>query len=828
MGLLDFFKERRVYLTDELRWEAFMEHGGERKIVKTEDGAWFISAEIRGPDMDYRSTEARFRLMSLVNNVVRLKGSNHAFWFEEQNLPCTDYYELAPRDDAAWLFEAEREHLFRHGRRHYTTRAFMTLLYRPPKAMLDKLTQKLIDYDPDGDPAHAYALELERFVAAFDELLDGLTMLPVRKLLVSDGLWSYLHSTISGHIQEVAATDWDEALPGPLVDQPFLGGFRPTLGEGDDGKWELWPITVHNYPRYLEGALLRALRDIPVRWRRASRWFPIDHHEADKEISRAWSRASLTRKPPMVATLGALGWQGDTVRTNPASDEMMLDAHDASNELRRGLVTRGYITNTVTVMVPAEEGQGRHWAREVAKRMRQQKLVVTIESLNAAETILGSIPGQLWHDVTRHGVNSAAACCFFPIEAPWLGTPKSERFGTPALLRCTRGGCTPFDLDLHVGDVGHFLVTGWTGGGKSTLGNAITLAHRARHPNGRIFRFDKGRSSKVVTLALGGRFVDPMRDNQPMQPLRYVDTPADIVWAFGWIRGLAADVDPEKAKCNEVKDDITEALHQFRDTVDPDRRTLSLFMATVQNWWLKGVLKPYTAGGIYGSVFDGVDARSWDDPVVTVEMGDCLNDKLLSAPLASFLFHVLRRGAGPDTPTLGILDEGHNFMRHPFLEPLEAVVREGRGGNIQIGMLSQNIRDFARSDVEPIFMSNCPSRLFIPDPDALEAGSADILENYGLRSSEIRCIAESIPKKQYAYQRKGAEPGTGFAIIDLELGEVGRALCATTNTLHQAMADRVLRRWGQDDFLYGWLLECGLPDAAAALPRQPSPLAAAE
>lgn len=855
------FVPRRKFVTDELPWQAIFSHRGRRRVVYTDDGAWMMTAAIAGPDLDYEDLEARFRIMCRFNAAFLRLGAGHAMWFEEQHVPFDFYPSLAPPDEAARLFEIERSYLFTGPeRRHHTTRAYLTLLYRPPVALLNKLTRALVNFDDEGEERSLYAEHLDRFVNRFERLIGLLTFMREARILENGDLLTYLHSCISTKMQEVADIDWDEQLPGSLVDQPFTGGMRPRLGHEHEAH-DVRVISVHNYPRWIEGALLRRLRDLPVRWRRVSRWFPMDRFEADKEIKRAWSKAAMARKPMGVQVMETVQHSHPTSRINVGADQLMHDAAEAEAELSQGTVSRGYLTNTVSIIVPAdasgvvesikqalgrmadfirhgfspEEAAERAWpspstrtgggassiiaAQEVERIMLDTGLVCEIETFNSAEAILGSMPGNLWHDVTRHAVNSAAASCCFPLDSPWLGEPETPHLGGPAIMQTTRGACTPFHLNLHPdgGDVGHFLMTGWTGSGKSTLQNALVLSHRARWPHGQIFRLDKGRSSLVTTLALGGRFVDFLRDGSALQPLRYLDTPQDQAWAYSFIIGLATLADPGRALNTEVTDMVTDTVKLFAGTVDPDDRTMSNFHDVLQDFWLKSVVRPYTRKGMFGHIFDGVDGRSWDDPVVSVEIGPVLNNPSIIGPLASFLFHLATRRAAPDRPMLFLGDEAQEWMRHPWVKLLEDFIRSGRGRDIQLGLGSQSILDYARSDLASIFMGNCPTRIFLPDKDALQPDSVEILSGYGLRYSQIEAIANAIPKKQYAASRKSGE----FAVFDLELGPVGLALCAATNTADQEVAERVLTQWGEEHFLWGWLHECGLPDAAAAMVRQP-------
>jgi len=67
---------------------------------------------------------------------------------------------------------------------------------------------------------------------------------------------------------------------------------------------------------------------------------------------------------------------------------------------------------------------------------------------------------------------------------------------------CVLAVAPPVVARAHQGDVGHTLVVGPTGAGKSVLLNLLDLQFR-RYDRALVFRFDKGRSSKTASMREG-------------------------------------------------------------------------------------------------------------------------------------------------------------------------------------------------------------------------------------------------------------------------------------------------------------------------------------
>ena len=95
-----------------------------------------------------------------------------------------------------------------------------------------------------------------------------------------------------------------------------------------------------------------------------------------------------------------------------------------------------------------------------------------------------------------------------PLSAVWAGPERNEHLGGAAAASMRRTeGATPFRFSLHVGDVGHTLVVGPTGAGKSVLLALMALQFR-RYAGAQVFAFDFGGSIRAAALAMGGDWHD--------------------------------------------------------------------------------------------------------------------------------------------------------------------------------------------------------------------------------------------------------------------------------------------------------------------------------
>ena len=88
-------------------------------------------------------------------------------------------------------------------------------------------------------------------------------------------------------------------------------------------------------------------------------------------------------------------------------------------------------------------------------------------------------------------------------------------------------GSTPFRFSLHVGDVGHTLIIGPTGAGKSVLLALMALQFR-RYAKAQVFAFDFGGSIRAAAIAMGGDWHDlggALSDDDRHMPSPYSRSP---------------------------------------------------------------------------------------------------------------------------------------------------------------------------------------------------------------------------------------------------------------------------------------------------------------
>ena len=232
--------------------------------------------------------------------------------------------------------------------------------------------------------------------------------------------------------------------------------------------------------------------------------------------------------------------------------------------------------------------------------------------MNAIEAWLGSLPGHTYANVRQPPISTINLAHLIPLSAVWAGPERDEHFGAPPLLYGKTEGSTPFRFSLHVGDVGHTLIVGPTGAGKSVLLALMAMQFR-RYENGQVFAFDFGGSIRAAAIGmggdwqdLGGMLADEAGDGVQLQPLARIDDPAERAWAAEWLAAILASegvaVDPQ------AKEYLWSALGSLASAPVPER-TLTGLAVLLQSQQLKQALASYCIGGAWGRLLDAEAER---------------------------------------------------------------------------------------------------------------------------------------------------------------------------------------------------------------------------
>jgi type IV secretion system protein VirB4 len=392
-------------------------------------------------------------------------------------------------------------------------------------------------------------------------------------------------------------------------------------------------------------------------------------------------------------------------------------------------------------------------------------------------------------------------------------------------MHCSTTGDTPFRLHLNVGDVGHTLILGPTGAGKSTLLGLLALQW-LRYPGAQVVVFDKDRSARAATLAVGGVCYEPGNPLAQVgfQPLAHVDQTSERIWASTFVQTLltAQGVDVD----HEMKAAIDETLASMAGIEDRSQRTLTVLAAQLGSHrkLLREALRPYTLEGNFGTIFDASDDTVKPSFWTMIEMGHLMSlGEPVIIPALEYLFHRVE-GQFDGRPTLLILDEAWLFLGHKvFASRLQAWLKTLRKKNVYVVFATQEVADAtSRAELLSTILSACHTKIFLPDDEALAPAMAEAYARIGLTAAEIQILAKAQKKRDYYYRSV-----KGRRLFKLDLGPAALAFVGMSSEGDQRFLDDMLSTRAPDEYAVAMLLRRRVDWAVAELGRS-APVAAPE
>jgi type IV secretion system protein VirB4 len=371
------------------------------------------------------------------------------------------------------------------------------------------------------------------------------------------------------------------------------------------------------------------------------------------------------------------------------------------------------------------------------------------ESYNLLNAWLSVMPGNSAHNL-RHvallDTNYADLSFLFTLES---GQPRCPHLAGDALAIFTTRHHTPYYLALHVQDVGHMLILGATGSGKSFLLNFL-ITHAQKYDPFTVV-FDLGHSYRKLASLLDGAYLELGLEQRGIRvnPFSLEPTQENLHFLHAFTRVLLEGGDGYRL--SDVEDrELYEAVENVY-VLDPAQRRL-FTLASLLPRALSGRLSKWIEGGRYADLFDHVEDTL---NLQRFQVFDFDAMRAYPALLEPLLFYVLHRvNASLDEHTglkLCVMDEAWRFIQHPTLRSyVEEALKTWRKRNAAMVLATQSIEDFASADLLRTVVEGTPTKLLLANPAFDQTRYAELFQ---LNATELDLLAELLPRRQFLLKR---------------------------------------------------------------------------
>ncbi|WP_299681338.1 conjugal transfer protein TrbE [uncultured Roseobacter sp.] len=806
MGSLSRHRAKDQGFSDLLPYAAVVDRG----IIANKDGSLMAAWAVKGPDLTSSTALERNAVAARFNGILNRLGSGFMIHMDAVRVASSGYPEADRShfpDPISRLIDNERRRSFEQDHAHFETEMVLILTYLPPEITNSRLARAIYT-DDTGKRQSAATKALWDFKASIVEVEDLLSnILQVRRLwaeetgdehgtiTMPDGFLSHIQQCITGRRHTVNLPPVPMYLDA-IFGEDFHHGVLPKIGDRFIGV-----VAIDGFPQESMPGILASLDSLPLEYRWNNRFIFLDPVDAKSRLD------SFRRKwKGQVRSMTAQVLDLKNSAENQDASKMVGDTDAALEEASSQIVTYGYYSANIVVFHkdPAVLEDQLAYVRRV---VNNAGFVGRIETVNAVEAYLGSLPGNGYPNIRRPLINTFNLAHILPMNTVWAGREANPcpfyPDNSPPLMQVSSSGSTPFRFNLHVHDVGHTLIFGPTGSGKSTL-LALIAAQFLRYPGAQLFCFDKGRSMLPLTLACGGQHYDIAAPDSPLLfcPLSTIETDADLAWAEDWIATMiqlqGLRVTPQ------VRNEIHRAMNLIRSS-ETDR-SISSLIHTLQSKELREALQYYSIEGAMGQLLDSESDTLRDGDFLTFEMDDILElGETAAIPVLLYLFNRIERRLVNGRPSLIILDEAWMMLgSEVFREKIRAWLKVLRKSNCAVVMATQSLSDAMRSGIIDVLTESCPTKVLLPNPEAREETSQELYRTLGLNSRQIDIVSGAIPKRDYYV----ISP-EGRRLFDMQLGAKTLSFVGASDPDSISRVRELHAKHG-DDWTTHWLRERGL------------------
>jgi type IV secretion system protein VirB4 len=413
------------------------------------------------------------------------------------------------------------------------------------------------------------------------------------------------------------------------------------------------------------------------------------------------------------------------------------------------------------------------------------------ERMNLEPAYWAQLPGNADYMARRSTVNTFNIASFASFHNYPSGKRKKNHWGDAVTVLNTVSG-TPYFFSFHVRDVGHTMIIGPTGAGKTVLLNF--LCAQAQKFKGRLFFFDKDRGAEIFIRAIRGRYMTPTAARPSgFNPFQLEDNSANRSFLVEFLKALVSTSEAP-LPAHEI-DRINEAVNGNYKLPKEQRRLRNLapFMGLGGPGTLAGRLGMWHSNGSHAKLFDNPEdqidfesARSFG-----IEMANILQDKASIGPVLLYLFHRIQSSLHGE-PTMIVLDEAWALIGNPVFAPkIKDWLKVLRKLNTFVVFATQSVEDAAKSSISDTLVQQTATQIFLPNLKATPV----YREVFMLSEREFSLVKTTDPSTRY-FLVKQDNDGV-IARIDLSgMDETIRVLSARAETA--ILMDEIIDEVGDD------------------------------
>lgn len=788
---------------------------GPQNTVILKNGGLLKTFKVTAKDLTYADSSNIIRTQELTANAMRKLGGNFILNvdFIRQKVNNIQESEYKGSDLAKRLYHRRKEFFQKNST--YTQDCYLTVTSLTHSLGSIRNTASLFDekdLSKDSVPSADDRVNstIVDFVKAVDDIRNSLeNTLKLEECTFSDNpvlntgtndFYSFFsgkirsHETvnflkycISGKMLTLNLPETDCYLDSLLSSDDFTSGTAPKLSDR-----HIVVVAIEGLPLESDFNILHRLCTLDFDYRFSTRYISYDSFTSQvllEKNRRLWAQ----KKYGLIAQF--FNTKSDSADQDAV--EQLNDISDAKKNLVQNTLSFGsYCANII--FTGRDHALLEKQALKCVQAIEASGFGARIETVNATEAYLGSLPGHSTENVRRALIPNTVLTDLLPLNQVYTGESVSPNFrygkNKPSLMTVRTQDGLYAHLNLHDTDLANTLVVGPPGSGKSVfLGSLIPSF--LKYDGMKIFVFDKGNSFYGLTKALKGNHIR-LENGKGIRfcPLSKIDTPNEKADALEFLENLFVS-QGYKADL-KLKDDLRDAIGLLSD-FEKHERTLSTLCTLLPKKELKTALAAFTNSVVENSILDGNSDPSFDAELTVFECGQFFEkagDFLY--PTLKCIFELINQSVMTGRCGAIIIDEAWMMLANEeFSKELIKWIKTFRKHNVAVVLATQSINDLSRASNIGDFLDCIKTRIYLPNKDAGTETLKIFYKKLSLCDSQIDAICKAKPKHTFFLHKD-----VNFMPFSLALSETELKLLSLSEN-DKSYVDELYEKY-QEEFAY--------------------------
>ena len=394
-------------------------------------------------------------------------------------------------------------------------------------------------------------------------------------------------------------------------------------------------------------------------------------------------------------------------------------------------------------------------------------------------------------------ITSLNFAAFSPFHTFPAGSASGNHWGDAIALLKTNAR-SPYFFNFHKGDLGHTLIIGPSGGGKTVLLNFL-MAQTEKTGARQIF-IDKDRGAQIFVQASGGTYL-ALHNGVPtgFSPLKALaNRVEDKSFLSLFIRQLVrADGKPISVQEERLIEDGINAVMKL-DVADRSLSALRSMLGMKDSSGVGARLEKWTSEGSLGWVFDNpADSMTLNARFIGFDMTDFLDNADIRTPVMLYLFHRIDQLLTGERMVICIDEFWKALGDEAFRRFAQDGLKTYRKRNAVLVFATQSPADALKSDISHSILEQVATKIMLPNPFGARR---DYVEGFALSEAEYKLVREELAPESHKFLVK---QGHDSVVVELDLAGLDDELAVLSGRAETtAVADEVIAEVGNDPAIW--------------------------